>query len=74
MLLPHIIGNSIICICYSISTVPPSPVEEPLTDEEPPLDGLLLPGVVADELPDVDGAVAFCPMTSRLKWVISVFT
>lgn len=45
----------------------------PDDEETPPLgfatpsDGLFpLSGVVTDESPDVDGALAFCPITSRL--------
>lgn len=73
-------------LSYSASVPPPVPpdeelppdVEPPLDepepdDEPPPLGVLVLPGF-AEELPEVDGAAAFLPSTSRLKWVTSVFT
>lgn len=39
--------------------VEPPLEEEPVPDEEPPPLGVLV-------LPEVDGALAFCPITSRL--------
>ena len=58
--------NSITLSSPSEDELPPE-VESPLEEEPefPPLGVLLLPEFTA-ELPEVDGAVAFFPSTSRL--------
>ena len=73
MLLPYLEATSkILILLYSASIPPPAPPDdelppdvEPPLEEEPEPDAEPLPlGVLV--LSEVDGALAFCPITSRL--------
>lgn len=66
MLLPYS-ESSIEKLIYKYTVLSPDDEEPPPLGFDPPSDGLLpLSGVVTEELPEVDGALAFCPITSRL--------